>query len=116
MFRCILYLEIINITPSWNKWRELPQIPHLTTLRLAGSVSRDLVSNILLKCDALLTLVVYHCKWKYDLGDILDKVNSMNGEARRGKQILTRMCVYEDDLAECWVTRAKSKTAQDDRY
>ena len=108
MFRNISCLEIINVTPSWNKWRELAQIPHLTTLRLAGSVSRDLVSNILLKCDALQTLVVYLCNWK---DDVLNEFNSTNEEVRKGKRILTR--VYEDDLAECWVRWAKGITSQE---
>ncbi|KIM45598.1 hypothetical protein M413DRAFT_24770 [Hebeloma cylindrosporum] len=59
MFHYITHLEIINVTQSWTKWKELSTIPYLSHLTLAGVVGKELIDNVLEECKWLKRLVIY---------------------------------------------------------
>ncbi len=60
-FDALTHLEILNISGSWNLWRELALLPRLTHLAFGcGRLKDALVERALAECAALEVLVLPH--------------------------------------------------------
>ncbi|KAF8196574.1 hypothetical protein BJ912DRAFT_923403 [Pholiota molesta] len=68
MFRNLTHLEIINVSSSWAKWRQLALLPRLTHLALANVADQHFIDRILQEC-ALLEVVVMFYLDLYSLGE-----------------------------------------------
>ncbi len=73
-FDALTHLEILNISDSWNLWRELALLPRLTHLSLECSyIERTFVERVLAECTTLEVLVLHYAdEDEYsDMGEIL---------------------------------------------
>ncbi|KAF9483105.1 hypothetical protein BDN70DRAFT_874154 [Pholiota conissans] len=73
MFRNLTHLEIINVSSSWTKWRQLALLPKLTHLALANVADQTFIDRILNECALLEVFVMFYMDL-YTLGDLVSLV------------------------------------------